>query len=117
MILHIIPREVWAQAQREGIYRAASLRQEGFIHFSLPEQVVGTANRFYTGQTDLLLLVVDPAKLRAELRYEPPLEAPESAVRFPHLYGALNLDAVVRVVAFPPNADGRWSALPPEIDG
>jgi uncharacterized protein (DUF952 family) len=117
MILHIVSRSGWAQAERDGAYLAASLRHEGFIHFSLPSQVIGTANRFYTGQTDLVLLVVDPARLRLELRLEPPLEAPDSDLRFPHLYGALNLDAVVRVVAFPPDSDGHWSALPAGIDG
>ncbi len=112
MILHIIPRDVWAQAQNSGSYHAASLEREGFIHFSLPEQVVGTANRFYKSQRDLLLLVVEPAKLKAELRYEPPAENPGSSERFPHVYGALNLDAVIRVVNFPPDADGTWAKLP-----
>jgi len=116
MILHIVSRSDWQQAQLQSAYVPASLRHEGFIHFSLPDQVIGTANRFYTGQTDLLLLVVDPASLRPNLRLEPPLEAPESAIRFPHLYGPLNLDAVIKVVDFPPDADGHWSALPPEID-
>jgi uncharacterized protein (DUF952 family) len=117
MILHIVSESDWAQAQSQSAYVPDSLRHEGFIHFSLPEQVIGTANRFYTGQTDLVLLIVDPASLRHELRLELPLEAPESDMRFPHLYGALNLDAVVRVVAFPPDADGHWSVLPAGIDG
>ncbi|HVU11938.1 MAG TPA: DUF952 domain-containing protein [Phototrophicaceae bacterium] len=116
MILHIIPRDVWAQAQHNGSYHAASLEREGFIHFSKPEQVVGTANRFYTGQRDLLLLVVDPVKVQAEVRYEPPAENPASSERFPHIYGDLNLDAVIRVVDFPPDADGSWSKLPDGAD-
>ena len=116
MILHIISRSAWAEAERKGVYRAASLDQEGFIHFSKPEQVVGTANRFYQGQHDLALLLVDPTKLRTDLRYEPPAESPESSERFPHLYGALNLNAVVRIVDFPPDSDGRWSALPSGVE-
>jgi uncharacterized protein (DUF952 family) len=114
MILHIIGRADWAQAQRAGAYHPASLDNEGFIHFSTPEQVVQTANRFYAGRTDLVLLVVDPARVSAELRCEPPAEVPESDQRFPHVYGELNLDAVIRVVDFPPDAGGGWSALPPE---
>jgi uncharacterized protein (DUF952 family) len=111
-ILHITSNAEWQQAQHDGAYRAPSLDQEGYIHLSKPEQVLGVANAFYRGQTDLVLLVIDPARLAAELRYEPPDEMPDSSQRFPHLYGALNLDAVVKVLDFSPDADGGWSALP-----
>lgn len=116
-IYHITTRAAWAQAQPDGAYRTESLAQVGFIHFSMREQVVQTANLYYAGQRDLLLLVVDPALLKSELRYEPPTETPGAARRdehFPHLYGALNLNAVVRVVDFPPDAGDTWSHLPPE---
>ncbi len=116
MILHILSRDDWAQAQWAGSYHPASLDNEGFIHFSTPQQVIATANRFYRGQTDLALLVVDPTQVSAEIRYEPPAEAPQSDQRFPHIYGDLNPEAVIRVVDFPPDADGGWSALPPNIE-
>jgi uncharacterized protein (DUF952 family) len=64
------------------------------------------------------LLVIDPSRLRPELRWEPPshptpqADLPPSDEHFPHLYGPLNLEAVVRVVDFEPNPDGRFS-LPP----
>jgi uncharacterized protein (DUF952 family) len=112
IILHIISRADWQQAERDGVYHAPSLDHEGFIHFSTPDQVVRVANMFYKGQPDLVLLVVDPAKVSAELRYEAPAEYPDSSERFPHIYGALNLDAVIRVVDFPPDADGIWRSLP-----
>lgn len=118
-IYHITSRAAWAQAQRDGAYRTESLAQVGFIHFSKAEQVVRTANAYYAGQRDLVLLVVDPAQLESDLRYEPPAEAPGSQAsrsddRFPHLYGALNLNAVVRAVDFPPETDDKWSQLPPD---
>lgn len=112
-ILHITSRAEWQQAQRDGAYRAPSLDQIGYIHFSKPEQVLVVANSFYRGAPELVLLVVEPARLVADLRYEPPDEAPDSSQRFPHLYGALNLDAVTAVLDFPPDANGGWSALPP----
>lgn len=114
MILHITTRAAWEDAQAARVYRPASLASEGFIHFSSPAQVTRVADAFYRGQPDLVLLVVDPARLRAPLRYEPPAEDASSAERFPHLYGPLNLDAVVSVVPFPPGADGTFS-LPAEI--
>lgn len=111
-IYHIISHAAWAAAQHAGTYHAPSLDTEGFIHLSNAEQVVRVANAFYRGQRDLLLLVVDADKAVAELRYEAPAEAPESSERFPHLYGDLNLDAVVKVLEFPPDVDGKWSGLP-----
>lgn len=107
-ICHITTPEAWEQAQRDGFYRAASLDDEGFIHFSTPAQVVATANRYYQGRRDLLLLLVDAARLDAELRYEHSSGGEE----FPHLYGALNVAAVTRAVDFPPDADGVWRSLP-----
>ncbi|MDX2230275.1 MAG: DUF952 domain-containing protein [Leptolyngbyaceae cyanobacterium bins.349] len=104
MIFHITNRADWQQAQTLGAYQADSLATEGFIHCSQAEQVTWVANQFYRGLPDLVLLCIDPAKLTAELQYD----QIETGDRFPHLYGALNLDAVVEVLAFPPQADGTF---------
>lgn len=104
MIFHITARSLWQAAQLLGEYRAASLELEGFIHCSEAAQVLWVANQFYRGTSDLMLLQIDPAKLLAELRYD----EIETGERFPHLYGPVNLDAVVQAIAFPPGADGTF---------
>lgn len=111
ILLHITPREDWERAGRDGIYRAASLDTEGFIHLSTPAQVVGTANRFYRGQTGLVLLVIDEERLQSEIRYEA-----ADGQMFPHLYGSLNVDAVTRVLPFEPGPDGAFT-LPEALTG
>ncbi len=107
IILHITRKESWEQARAAGAYRGDTLASEGFIHCSPPEQIVAVANRFYRGQTGLALLVIDRARVQAPVRDEN-LEGGETL--FPHIYGPLNLDAVVDVVDFPPRADGGFSA-------
>lgn len=102
-ILHITTHEAWAEARRSGEYRTESLRTEGFIHCSTPAQVEATAERYYLGHRDLILLVIDPARVQAPLKFE---EA--RGLLFPHIYGPLNLDAVQRTVDFPPGPDGRF---------
>ena len=104
MIYHITSRAAWAEARKLKLYRAPSLESEGFIHCSTREQVLGVANEIYRGQSDLLLLCLDASKLHAELRWEAPAhprgsgaEGAASDSLFPHLYGPLNLDAVVDV--------------------
>jgi uncharacterized protein (DUF952 family) len=107
IILHITTLDAWQQAQQVGEYRAASLASEGFIHCSRPDQVERPANMLYRGQNDLVLLCIDPARLRSRLVYE----ATSTPDPFPHIYGPLNLDAVLDVIPFPPGADGSF-ALP-----
>jgi uncharacterized protein (DUF952 family) len=110
MIVHICERDAWEVAQTAGEYRPASVGVEGFIHASKPNQVLGVANRFYQGRQDLLLLWIDLQRLGPELRYEP-----ADGDLFPHIYGALNLDAVIAVSSFPPDADGIFRQLPPGV--
>jgi uncharacterized protein (DUF952 family) len=118
IIYHITERESWAAAQAAGEYVAESLAGQGFLHASMREQVVETANLFYAGQDGLVLLCVDTAKLKAPLKREAAANAGHRAGAglFPHIYGPLNLDAVTRVVDFPCRVDGRFE-LPTALDG
>jgi uncharacterized protein (DUF952 family) len=117
-VYHITEGVSWTAAQAAGEYVPSSLAVEGFIHASTREQVVETANLFYAGQEGLVLLCIDPAKLTAQLKREAPASSGhrDGAGLFPHIYGPLNADAVVRVVDFPCGADGRF-ALPAALGG
>lgn len=104
MIYHITTRGEWAAAQSAGSYRAASLDCEGFIHCSTKRQILPVAKHFYRGRGDLLLLYIDDSRLQAPLVWEAPAhpdpdfgEFAAGDSEFPHIYGALNLDAVVEV--------------------
>jgi uncharacterized protein (DUF952 family) len=112
VIVHIAPRAEWQRAQGDGAYRGDTLASEGFIHCSEPQQVVRTADRFFRGREGLVLLLIDEAKVTAEVKREP---SPEGEL-FPHLYGPLNPDAVLGVRDFPPRGDGTF-ALPAELNG
>lgn len=90
-IFHICQADAWKHAQLGGSYQADSLHSEGFIHLSTARQWPRVQRERFSGVSDLVLLQVDPGKLRWELRWEGEPEA------FPHLYGPLNLDAVVSV--------------------
>jgi uncharacterized protein (DUF952 family) len=104
MIFHITPRSRWEAAQTTTSYSVDSLEIEGFIHCSTENQVARSANKFYSGQPDLVLLHIDPSLLTAELRYD----AIATGEEFPHIYGEINLDAVIHVEPLKPNVDGQF---------
>jgi uncharacterized protein (DUF952 family) len=121
LITHIAPRPDWAAAQQAGEYRAASLATEGFIHCSTAAQVTRVANAFYTWQANLVLLCIDSERVQPPVKFEPPVHPKSGQPQtqpedlFPHVYGPLNLDAVVEVVDFPPKADGTFT-LPGRVE-
>lgn len=106
LIYHIIPEADWRKALEMGSYQPESLESEGFIHFSKLEQVTDTAQRYYAGRTDLMLLQVEADKAVGEVKFENTHGGEEL---FPHLYSLLNLDAVATVFKLSPNADGSYS--------
>jgi glutathione S-transferase len=113
-IYHIAAAADWTRAQRDGQYtmstRGRTLAEEGFIHTSAAGQVALVANAFYQGEPDLLLLVIDPGLVAEEIRYE---HVPGQAQPYPHIYGALNVDAVVQTRPFHPDPDGQFSFKAP----
>jgi uncharacterized protein (DUF952 family) len=90
-IYHIASSDDWERESR-GEYHHPSLETEGFIHCSLEEQIPGTLAKFFPSREGLILLEIQVARLRPELRYEN---------GFPHIYGPLNRDAVVAVRPLP----------------
>ena len=120
MIYHITSQAEWNNAQESGSYTAPSLEREGFIHCSTRAQILDVANAFYRGQNDLVLLCINPDNLTSTLKWEDPAHPnPDSAPatteteQFPHIYGAIALDAVSAVIPFPEGEEGF--ALPPNL--
>lgn len=108
-LLHITTPDQWRQACLLGEYRAPSLESEGFIHCSKPDQLLVVANTLYAGQADLLLLVIDPERVKAIIRYE---DCYETGQMYPHIYGPVPLAAVRKVLDLPVRPNGTF-AMPP----
>ncbi len=111
LILHIARREEWEAEQAEGFYSPANFEREGFIHGSLPEQILGSAQKHYLGQRDLVLLGIDSRRVQAEIRFENLVGGSQP---FPHIYGKLNRDAVIGTSSFEANSEGAF-LLPPQV--
>lgn len=94
MIYHITTSLDWESKKNEPGFIPADYHKEGFIHCCTEQQLAGVLERYFKGTTGLVLLQLDHSKLKAELKFE----TSTNDEKFPHLYGAINRDAIVDVV-------------------
>jgi len=110
-IYKICSAPAWREAERQGVFRgSADDARDGFIHFSSASQVAETARRHFFGHQDLLLIEVDADALGERLRWE----RSRNDELFPHLYGELDLGAVIRIFDLHTRSDGSHDI--PELE-
>lgn len=105
MLFHIVPLTDWA-ADPEGPYRPSSLATEGFVHCS-PDKAAALAiadAHYREVPGPLLALVVEEARLTADVRWEG---------SFPHVYGPVERAAVTEVLEVRRGPDGQALELIP----
>lgn len=110
-VVHLAERDEWEAARSSGSYLPGAFAADGFTHLSALHQLLTPANRFYSGRTDLVALVIDAHFLGSALVWEPGTGTDEY---FPHLYGALTPEAVLGEHEMAPGADGSF-LLPPAL--
>lgn len=92
MIYHITDIATWKEKKSPTHFHPN--QKDGFIHASTYQQLESTRKKHFKGQSRLLLLTIDPFKVKPEIRYE---DLTGEGQLFPHIYGDLNLDAIVKV--------------------
>lgn len=97
-LFHIATQADWDAAKKSGAYttstRGRTLAEEGFIHAASREQVMGVYQRYYADAGEpLVLLVIDPRKVEADIKLEK-----VGAERYPHVYGPIPAAAVRSVL-------------------
>ena len=105
LIYHISIKKDWDHAIREKAYTSESLIKEGFIHASDYNQLLLTAEMYYSEDVPLVLLAIDPEKLKSPVKYE--LAVTRDSL-FPHIFGPVNLEAVVQAVPFGKDSTGKF---------
>ena len=116
LVVHVASRADWEAARARGHYTHPSLEEDGFVHCSRPEQVEAVVNAGDPPpDLDLVALCIDTGALDAEVKWEVGRDerGPGDPEAFPHVYGPVDLDAVVAAPAM--ETDGGRYVLPPEV--
>jgi uncharacterized protein (DUF952 family) len=115
-ILHLMTEDEWRKLPLRGTWSPPSLAAEGFVHCTGDDDLMlAVANNFYRHETaPLVVLTLDTDRLRSEVRWEAPVHpdgtaAREDEPRFPHVYGPIDVAAVVGVRHLVRDTDGRFT--------
>jgi uncharacterized protein (DUF952 family) len=103
-IYKVLTKAAFERAKRKRHFQGSTDDfRDGFIHLSAAHQLAGTLATHFAGQAGLMLLAVDPERLRPDLKWE----ALRGGPLFPHLYAQLDLTAVLWAETLPLSPDGR----------
>jgi uncharacterized protein (DUF952 family)/flavin reductase (DIM6/NTAB) family NADH-FMN oxidoreductase RutF len=91
-IIHLIEENIWLKAKDQPSYFGDSLKELGFIHCCLPEQVDSVMQKWFPNREDIFILEIDSNLLNAPLIFE---NVEDSNDKFPHIYGPINRNAII----------------------
>jgi uncharacterized protein (DUF952 family) len=90
-VYKICTKSEWKDVKNKGQLTGSKKDlEDGYIHFSVEDQVEGTLKKFYSNQKDLILLKIDTLKLDHLI-----WEQASDGNMFPHLYSSLDISNVV----------------------
>ena len=104
---HLLAAEVWEHARSGGTYTPDRFAEDGFIHCTNGlEELVAVANRYYRDDArPYVALALDLTRVTSPVRYDDPDQI------YPHIYGSLNLSAVIDVLRAERSPDGTFLAF------
>jgi uncharacterized protein (DUF952 family) len=97
LLLHLAPSERWRAWPAGQPYLPAEYERDGFVHCTAGDELLlRVANHHYQATPGkFVLLVIDQQLLTAPVRWEAPPDG--LAPAFPHIYGPIDLAAIVAV--------------------
>ena len=101
---HLVPEPVWSARGGLSEYVPDAYEADGFIHCTNGlDPLIDVGNMFYkSDERAYVVAVIDTTRLTSELRYDDPERI------YPHIYGPLNIDAVIGRLDVTREADGAF---------
>ena len=105
MIIYTATCEEWDKIKGQTEFKSDDFYREGFIHCSYPQQTVWVLNKHFRNQEKVILLCIDPSRIKSKWVSE---DLKENGEEFPHVYGDINVDAIIEVIHIQPSKDGLF---------
>ena len=100
----VLTRAQWSVFRETGVFAGAPVDiADGYIHLSARDQVAETVAKYFAGQDDLILAMIDLPALGDMVKWEPS----RGGALFPHIYGPIQMSAVTTKATLRLDPDGR----------
>lgn len=101
---HMVPISYFEAQNPSHDYLPLQFKKDGFIHCTDGEFMLsGVAYNLYRSiHEDLLILFIDKNRVKSKIQYD------DHEKLFPHIYGPLNRDAIVKVIKMARDRRGDW---------
>jgi uncharacterized protein (DUF952 family) len=104
---HLVPTESWERQKSGPTYVPDAYESDGFVHLTIGESnLIEVANLFYKQDSrEYSVLELEKERISARVQFD------DDSGRYPHVYGPLNVDAVVSVYPVWRDADGKFVGI------
>ncbi len=109
MFLHCMKKSTWEERKNKEYWGQRNIDAEGFLHCSTVEYFWRVAPNFDDVKDELVLVCIDEEKLESEVRYE---DGDNCGRAYPHVYGLINNSAIINVLPFLRDENGRYVKNP-----
>lgn len=96
-IIHCIHSKEWDNVKSGNYYHPSSIERQGFIHCSDFDTFQKVVPNFKQKKDPFLILILDTKKINVPIKWE---DLDNVGTSYPHIYGELNLHAIVNVLPF-----------------
>ncbi len=111
LLFTLIKKEEWKAFSSSGTFEPESLTEQGFIQCYIGVQVQDAANKSYSDESELLLIVIDPLRLQVPIKHEK-----DGDEVYPNVYGSFSIDAVIDRIILRKGRKGDFSVKVKHFD-
>ncbi len=108
-ILHCMKKSTWESVKDKEYYGSAYIKAVGFLHCSSIEYMWRVAPMYEGVKDELVLLCIATSMVEPTIQWE---RGESNDRQYPHIYGELNLSAVVDVYPFLRDERGKFKLNP-----
>ena len=95
-VYKILTEEEWRQSKASSKIITKLDLKDGFVHLSTASQLNASLSMYFSNESRVVLAQINLSKIKNNLKYEDASNANYRSGKFPHFYGILNINMILK---------------------